>query len=186
MLVMSNESPDERWRPRPGTLDRQTAWIFRTNAVINLLLAARGIVDPNGTAAAFGGHPPNYPFLIRLWSGLVLMFGVMFWETSRDVRGKAVLIKYNWIEKTITATAVTLGYLAGDVPGKLMLVIVLTNWLWIPIIATYDLRLRRDMRSEAAMGAMPTPSHQRKAASPRNPPWAAVNEAQTSHNATTQ
>jgi hypothetical protein len=141
---MANESGRKRWRP--GTLDQQIAWIFRTSAILNLLLAARGIVDPNGMAAAFGGHPPNYPFLIRLWSGLVLMFGVMFWETSRDVRGKAVLIKYNWIEKTVTATAVTLGYLAGDVPVKLMLVIVFTNWLWIPVIASCDLRLRRDVR----------------------------------------
>jgi hypothetical protein len=55
------------------------------------------------------------------------------------------LVKYNWIEKTITAAAVTLGYLAGDVPDKLMVVIVLTNWLWIPVIASLDLRLRRDV-----------------------------------------
>lgn len=134
-------------RCRFGTVDQQTAWVFRANAVTNLVLSAQGIVDPRGMAAAFGGPAPNYPFLIRLWSGLVLMFGLMFWETSRDVRGKAALIKYNWAEKTITATAVTLGYLAGDVPGKLMLLIVLTNWLWIPVIGSCDLRLRRELRS---------------------------------------
>jgi len=33
----------------------------------------------------------------------------MFWEVNRDVRGKAALLKYNCIEKTITATAITYG-----------------------------------------------------------------------------
>jgi hypothetical protein len=141
---MTNESGKKRWPM--GTLDQQITWVFRACAAINLVLSARGIIDPNGMAATFGGPAPNYPFLIRLWSGLVLMFGVMFWETSRDVRGKAVLIKYNWIEKTITATAVTLGYLAGDVPVRLLLLIVFTNWLWIPVILSCDLRLRRDLR----------------------------------------
>jgi hypothetical protein len=37
----------------------------------------RGIVDPLGMASAFGATPPNYPSLIRLWQGLVLMFGCM-------------------------------------------------------------------------------------------------------------
>lgn len=147
MLNMTNEFGEKRWHW--GTLDQQAAWAFRACAVINLALSARGIIDPNGMAAAFGGPAPNYPFLIRLWSGLVLMFGVMFWETSRDVRGKAVLIKYNWIEKTITATAVTLGYLAGDAPARLLLLIVFTNWLWIPVILSLDLRIRRDLRSRA-------------------------------------
>jgi hypothetical protein len=145
MLSVSNELRKKSWRF--GTVDQQTAWVFRVNAVTNLVLAARGIVDPNGMAAAFGEPAPNYPFLIRLWSGLVLMFALMFWETSRDVRSKAALIKYNWVEKAITATAVTLGYVGGDVSGKLMLLIVFTNWLWIPIVFSCDLRLRRELRS---------------------------------------
>ena len=62
------------------------------------------------------------------------MFGCMFWEVSRDVGGKAALIKYNWIEKTITATTITIGYGIGDIPKRLMLLIIFTNWLWIPFI----------------------------------------------------
>jgi hypothetical protein len=127
--------------------ERQTVWVLRSNAVINLLLSVRGIVDPIGMAAFFGGPTPTYPFLIRLWSGLVLMFGVMFWEASRDVRRKAALVKYNWIEKTITATVVTLGFRAGDVPERLLLLIIFTNWLWIPVVLACDLRLRRVLRS---------------------------------------
>jgi hypothetical protein len=58
----------------------------------------------------------------------------MFWEVSRDVGGKAALIKYNWIEKTITATAITLGCFHGDIPQRRMILIVLTNRLWMSFI----------------------------------------------------
>ena len=44
------------------------------------------------------------------------MFGCMFWETGRDVAAKAVLLKYNWIEKSVVAITVTLAYLVGEVP----------------------------------------------------------------------
>jgi hypothetical protein len=138
------------------SLDQQVTWLFRLNAVINVGLSLRGIFDPAGMAALFGGPVPHYPFLLRLWSGLILMFGLMFWEASRDVRKKAVLLKYNWIEKLITACAVTLGFVAGDVPASLMLLIFLTNWLWIPFILTADIRLRRDIqaRSSREQGAL--------------------------------
>ena len=128
------------------TLDQQVKWLFRLNAVINVVLSLRGMLDPSAMTVLFGGPVPNYPFLIRLWSGLIFMFGIMFWETSRDVRRKSVLIKYNWIEKLITASAVTLGFVAGDVSTRLMVLIVFTNWLWIPFILYYDIRLHRDMR----------------------------------------
>jgi len=124
------------------TLERKITWLFGTNAVINWTLSARGIVDPAGMAAMFGAAPPNYPFVIRLWQGFVFMFGWMFWEVSRDPRRKAALIKYNWIEKTITALTVTAGYVGGEVPMRLMILIVLTNWAWIPFILYYDIALR--------------------------------------------
>ncbi len=131
------------------TLEQRVKWLFRLNAVLNVVLSMRGILDPAGLAAAFGGPVPNYPFLVRLWSGLVFLFGIMFWETSRDVRKKAVLIKYNWIEKLITACAVTFGFVAGDVPGSLLVFIVFTNWLWIPFVLYADIRLCRDMQAPA-------------------------------------
>jgi hypothetical protein len=101
-------------------------------------------------AAAFGGAEPNYPSVIRLWQGFVFMFGCMFWEVSRDVQGKAALIKYNWIEKTITATVITLGCVLGDIPQRLMILIVFTNWLWIPFIIWADVAVRRANRTGTA------------------------------------
>jgi hypothetical protein len=124
------------------TLERQARLLFAANAVINWVVSVRGIVDPAGMAALFGGAPPDYPFMLRLWSAFVFMFGCMFWETSRDIARKAALMKYNWIEKSITATAVTLGFLQGEAPLRLMVLIVLTNWLWIPFILYYDVAIR--------------------------------------------
>ena len=128
------------------TVERKVALLFAVNAVINWVVSLPGIVDPAAAARAFGGVAPNYPSVVRVWQGLVFMFGCLFWEASRDVRGKVALLKYNWIEKTITATAITAGWFAGDVPDRLMLLIVLTNWLWLPFILWGDLAVRRRER----------------------------------------
>ena len=45
-------------------------------------------------ACCASGVAPNVPSVVRLWQGFVFMFGCMFWEVSRDVAGKAALIKY--------------------------------------------------------------------------------------------
>ncbi len=131
------------------TIDKQAQWLCRANAIINWTLSIRGILAPVGMAATFGIFP-DYPFVFRLWSGFVFMFGCMFWETGRDVRAKSILFKYNWIEKSVTALAVTIGYFMGDVPVRLMLLIILTNWLWIPAVIYYDFAVRRLIRNIGA------------------------------------
>ena len=135
------------------TISRKVAWLFGINAAINWTLSLRTLLDPLGAAAALGGPPPHYPFIVRLWSAFVFMFGCMFWEVRSNPVGKVALIKYNWIEKTLTAAAVTLGYLAGEAPARLMVLIVLTNWLWIPLVLWADLALRRAIRTGAAAAA---------------------------------
>lgn len=123
--------------------ERRVAWLFLSNAVISWLVSVPGLLSPAFAAAAFGGEAPNYPSVVRLWQGFVFMFGCLFWEASRDVVGKAALLKYNWIEKSITAVVLTAGYVTGDVPARLLLLIVFTNWLWIPWIIWGDLSIRR-------------------------------------------
>jgi hypothetical protein len=134
------------------TIEDKGRWLFGVNAVINWMISIRGIVDPIGMALAFAGAAPNYPFILRLWSGFVFMFGCMFWEVSRHPVTKHSLAKYNWIEKTITASAVTLGYFAGQAPPRLMILIVLTNWLWIPLILAYDIAQGRALKMRPAEG----------------------------------
>ena len=128
------------------TTERKVSLLFAVNAMINWIVSLPGIFDPTATAAAFGGVVPNYPSVVRLWQGFVFMFGCLFWEASRDVRGKVALLKYNWIEKTITALAITLGYFAGDIPARLMFLIILTNCLWVPFIVWGDVAVRRAVR----------------------------------------
>jgi len=132
-------------------METQTRWAFRLNAVINWVVSVRGIVDPYGVADFFGGPAPNYPFVIQLWSAFVFMFGCMFLEVSRDVQGKFHLAKYNWIEKSLTAVAVTSGFVAGTAPGRLMVLITITNWLWIPYLLYLDFGLRRSRAGSRAV-----------------------------------
>jgi hypothetical protein len=125
------------------TIERRVSILFTASAVVNWLVSVPGIINPVAVATTLGGPAPNYLSIVRLWQGLVFMFGWLFWEASRDVRAKVALLKYNWIEKTITATAITLGYVVGELPGRLMIVITVTNWLWIPFIVWGDLAMRR-------------------------------------------
>ena len=68
------------------SIERRVSLLFRANAIINWTVSLPGLIDPVAAAAAFGGAPPNYPAVIRLWQGFVFMFGCMFWEASCDVR----------------------------------------------------------------------------------------------------
>ncbi|MCC6585115.1 MAG: hypothetical protein IT168_00220 [Bryobacterales bacterium] len=119
---------------------------FRIAAVVNWLVAIGGIVDPTSVAPAFHLTPPNYPFLVRIWTGMVFMFGAMFWEISRDPPGRRRLIKYGWIEKSVTAISVTIAYATAEVPLMMFGLILLTDYFWIAVFLYYDISLRRTAR----------------------------------------
>lgn len=127
---------------------RAARWLFGSNAAINLVVSIRGIVDPTGYAGSFGVDAGDLAWLVRLWMGLVLMFGLLFLLVALDPRRQAALAKVNWIEKTVTATCVTLGFLAGQVPTSLMLLVVATNWVWIPVLLWNDVALQRSLRTQ--------------------------------------
>ena len=54
-------------------------------------------------------------------------------------------------ELVVSATAVTFGYFAGDIPARLMVLIVFTNWLWIPFIIWGDFAVRRGLKAESTV-----------------------------------
>jgi hypothetical protein len=136
------------------TVDRQAQWLCRICAMINWAVSVPAIVNPTFVAAAYGAQL-SHPFLLRLINGWVFMFGCMFWETGRDVFGKSALFKYNWIEKSVVATTVTLAYLGGEAPQRVMISILLTNWLWIPVVFYYDFAVRRLVHSAATTAPQP-------------------------------
>jgi len=126
-------------------------WIFRIGAISNWLVSIGGIIDPTWLALTAGMPPANYPFLVRIWCGMVFMFGAMFWEISSDMTGKRHLIKYAWIEKCVTATSVTIGYFSGNAPAAMFGLIIFTDYMWIPLFMYYDFTIRR--RHYPDMGA---------------------------------
>ena len=119
---------------------------FRIAAIVNWLVAIGGIIDPTAVAVTFHITSPNYPFLVRIWTGMVFMFGAMFWEISRDPAGRHRLIKYGWIEKSVTATSVTIGYATGEVPFLMFGLILFTDYFWIAVFLYYDLAIGRNSR----------------------------------------
>jgi hypothetical protein len=137
------------------SLESNAGWWLRTDAAISWVLALPGLVDPVGVATFFGAEEPTYSFLVRLWSGLLFMFGWVSWEASRNVRANATLLKYVWIEKGIVAATVLIGHLGGEAPPSLMGLVMLSNLPWIPPILYFDVALRRrigpDGRSQLAL-----------------------------------
>ena len=130
------------------SLESKAGWWLRTDAAISWIVALPGVVDPVGVATFFGAEEPTYSFLVRLWSGLLFMFGWVSWEASRNVGAKGTLLKYIWIEKAIVAVTVLIGHLGGEAPPSLMGLIMLTNLPWIPAILYFDVALRKRIRPD--------------------------------------
>jgi len=47
---------------------------------------------------------------------------------------------------------ITIAYISGQVPPRLMILVVLTNWLWIPLILAYDIAQGRALRMRPEKG----------------------------------
>ncbi len=135
---------------------RAARWLFGSNVAINVAVSVRGLVDPAGYARSFGIEAGELAWLVRLWMLLILQFAVLFLLVALDPCRNAALAKVNWVEKTATATAVTWGFLLGDVPLKLMLLVVATNWAWIPFLLWNDVALRRAVRAARPVPRVPT------------------------------
>ena len=125
------------------SMESKTGWWLRTDAAISGLLALPGLIDPAGVAMFFGAVEPTYSFLVRLWSGLLLLFGWISWEAARNPAGRAALLRYIWMEKAIVVGTVLAGHLAGEAPPSLMGLIMLTNVPWILSLLYVDLSQRR-------------------------------------------
>lgn len=106
-------------------------WLFRAAAVENWIIGAPSMLAPRRSARLLGAPPPRPPFPVQAWSGMAFMFGFMFEEIARDPIGKRALIRYGWAEKLVSATAITIGYRAGDAPRASLALLTISDWAMI-------------------------------------------------------
>ena len=92
---------------------------------------------------AFIDVRPNYPALVWIWSGMAFLWGVAFFEISRDPMRAYPLVKYSWLEKIVTSSSILVGWIIGDIPARLLLGVVFTDMIWIPLFIWVHLGLAR-------------------------------------------
>ncbi len=110
------------------------AWIpklFRGASLVNFAIGAPSMVAPRRTARLFGSPAPKPAFPMQAWSGMAFMFGFMFREIAADPLEKRALIRYGWVEKLVSASAVTVGYRAGEAPRSSLALLTLADWAMI-------------------------------------------------------
>jgi hypothetical protein len=117
--------------------------IWRAGAVSNFAVTVPAFVAYRKYVESFTDEPPNYPFLVWIWSGMAFLWGVMFWEIGGDPKAKAAMVKYACAEKAITTTSVAIAYRRGNVPKRFFVTILFTDLIWIPLFAWAGRRARR-------------------------------------------
>jgi hypothetical protein len=123
--------------------------LYRAAAVSNFIVTLPAFVAYDRAVALLADEKPRYPFLVQIWAGMALLWGVMFWEISRDPLGKYPMIKYSWLEKMVTSGAVTVAWRNDQVPTRFMVSIVFTDIVWIPLFLIMQIRLRAAGRRKA-------------------------------------
>lgn len=126
--------------------------IYKLAALSNFAVTLPIFAAYNQVIAALPYTPPNYPFLAWIWSGMAFLWGVMFWEISRDITAKYSLIKYTYLEKLVTSVSVSAGFAVGHVPLSFFVLILFTDMIWIPIFATIHLMARKSFSEQKEGG----------------------------------
>lgn len=133
-----------------GSVVERSSLLYRIAAISNFVVTIPAFVAYDTYVGAFTDQPPDYPFLVWIWSGMAFLWGVMFWEISRDPLRRYEMIKYSYIEKGVTSVSVVVAYALGDVPSRFLLGIVFTDIVWIPLFAYAHFRLARLQVAAAA------------------------------------
>jgi hypothetical protein len=117
--------------------------VFKLGAISNWLVTLPAIIAPARVAPILGIEDiGNAEFLLRIWAGMAFLWGCMFWEISRDLRGRRPMLKYAWIEKCVTAASVTIAFASGQVGWMCFGLILYTDYLWIPLFSYFDVIMR--------------------------------------------
>jgi hypothetical protein len=126
----------------PTQRDRAAKLVFRGDAVINWIVTLPAFVAYDAYVSKLTDEKPNYPFLVWIWSGMAFVWGLMFWEIGSDPERKQAMVKYAIAEKAVTTTSVAVAYRRGSIPKRVLLMIVVTDAIWIPLFAWAARRAR--------------------------------------------
>lgn len=107
--------------------------IFKIAAISNFIVTIPAFIVYDIYVNMMTPIPPIYPFLVWIWCGMAFLWGVMFWEISTDIIEKISMIKYSYLEKSITSISVLIAFLMGNVPVSFLIMIIITDIIWIPI-----------------------------------------------------
>ena len=135
---------------------RCVARLHRFAAISNFLVTVPAFVAYRKYIDSFFSEKPNYPFLVHIWSGMAFLWGVMFWEISRDPVEKQSLVKYSYLEKAVTSASVVAAVALHDkqkcakLPLRVLAGVSLTDIVWIPLFVRAHGKLRALRRGQDA------------------------------------
>jgi hypothetical protein len=130
----------------PGETQPAVVWasrIYRVGAISNFLVTVPAFVAYDRYVRLFTTEPPRYRFLVRIWSGMAFLWGVMFWEIAKDPRERYPMIKYSYLEKLITSSSVAVAFRSGEVPRRFLVGVAFTDIAWIPLFAWAQYAVRK-------------------------------------------
>lgn len=133
---------------------RSVTRLYRSAAVSNFLVTVPAFVAYRRYIDGFFSEKPNYPFLVHIWSGMAFLWGVMFWEISKDPVRKQPLVKYSYLEKAVTSASVVTAVALNNrrkstrLPLRVLGGVALTDIVWIPLFVRAHAKLRALSRGE--------------------------------------
>lgn len=134
----------------------RVARLYRFAAISNFLVTVPAFVAYRRYIDSFFSEKPNYPFLVYIWSGMAFLWGVMFWEISKDPVMKQSLVKYSYLEKAVTSASVVAAVALNNkqksakVPLRVLAGVSLTDIVWIPLFVRAHGKLRALRRGQDA------------------------------------
>lgn len=119
-------------------------WIsrmFAVNVFMNLAVSLPSMIAPRQIARRFGSPEPEPAFPTQAWAGMAVMFAFMFHAIAKDPVGKRALVRYAWVEKLVSAIAITVGFRRGEAPRSAFLTITAVDTAMVLPFLLAELRL---------------------------------------------
>ncbi|MGC1513145.1 MAG: hypothetical protein WA797_09550 [Acidimicrobiales bacterium] len=112
-----------------------SGWVLRIGAISNVLVTVPAFLVYDAYIDLLLDQAPDTPWLVWIWSGMAFLWGVMMWDLSGNLGAKWPLLRYLIAEKAVTSASAVVGFLIGDLPGRALAALVVTDVIWIPLFA---------------------------------------------------